>query len=69
MPVPTPGPGGALPKLVISLRPDGSVEALGPLGDKMLCYALLEMARDAIRDHCKAAESPIIKPDLPGAPK
>ena len=36
-------------QLVITLKPTG-VEVSGPIGDKVLCYGLLESAKDAIRD-------------------
>lgn len=36
--------------LTITLNPDKTVGVSGPLGDKLLCYALLEMAKDAIRE-------------------
>lgn len=47
-------------QLVITLTPDGAVTVEGPIADKPLSYALLEMARDAIKDHHdRAAQSPI----------
>jgi hypothetical protein len=39
--------------LSITLAHDGSVRVNGPISDKMVSYALLEMARDAIRDFNK----------------
>ncbi len=39
------------PKLLIEVQPDGSVNVSGPLTDKILCYGMLEAARDAIRDY------------------
>jgi hypothetical protein len=29
---------------------DGKVAVAGPVGDKLICYALIEAAKDAIRD-------------------
>ena len=37
-------------KLVIWINPDGTVAVNGPLDNKMLCYGLLDCARDAIKD-------------------
>jgi hypothetical protein len=37
-------------KLVVSLE-NGQVKVEGPITDKFLCYALLEGARDAIKDY------------------
>lgn len=58
-------------QLVISGNPDGSVSVSGPIDDKATCYALLELARDAIKDHCdKIAKSPIVPAQtMPGAPR
>ncbi len=40
-----------LPKLTIEKRPDGSIVVMGPIADLMLCYGLLEQAKDALREH------------------
>lgn len=37
--------------LTITLTPDGQVQVHGPLGNKGLCYMMLECAKDAIRDY------------------
>ena len=37
--------------LTITRTPDGTVEVGGPLNDLGVCYALLELARDAIKAH------------------
>ena len=47
--------------LVITLTPDGKVGVGGPINDKLLCYGLLESAKDAIRDF-KMPQDKIIKP-------
>jgi hypothetical protein len=41
--------------------PGQPVQVSGPLQDKMLCYALLEMCKDSIRDFDLAKQS-IIQP-------
>lgn len=39
-------------QLTITLDPAGrGVQVRGPIHDKMICYAMLEMAKDAIRAH------------------
>ena len=47
--------------LAITLDPDGSVRVQGPIDDKMLCYALLENARDAVKDYGDARRQPVIQ--------
>ena len=47
------------PQLIITQNTDGSVTVSGPIDQKMWCYGMLEMARDAIKDF---KPSPIIKP-------
>jgi hypothetical protein len=51
-------------KLVVSFLPGRGVNVEGPVGDPLLCYGLLEMAKDAIRAHGAKAVSPIIVPTL-----
>ena len=62
-----PAPAG--PQLVIVLEPGGRVTVAGPIHDRALCYAMLELARDAIRDYKPSA---IVAPGdfrlPPGAP-
>lgn len=50
--------------LSITISESGSVSVNGPLNDKMLCYALLECARDAVKDF--ARPEPKIQPPAPG---
>ena len=47
-------------KLVIVRLPNGSVEVSGPIGDKLLCYGLLEAAKDAIRHFVAENEQRIV---------
>ncbi len=48
-------------KLTITLSPNGKVQVEGPVDQVMLCFGLLEVAKDVIRTHAqKQAESPII---------
>ena len=56
-------------KLTIILSPNGKVQVEGPVDQAMLCYGLLDVAKDVIRTHAqKKAESAIvpIHPLLPG---
>jgi hypothetical protein len=48
-------------KLIIELLPNGQIAVSGPIDNKLLCYGLLECARDAIRDF-KKVDSDILLP-------
>jgi len=42
----------ATPQIELVIRvTNGQVQVSGPIHDKMTCYALLECARDAIKEH------------------
>jgi hypothetical protein len=45
-------------QLVISLLPGGQINVNGPVGNKILCYGMLDLAKDAIRDY--VGKSPLI---------
>lgn len=47
-------------QLVITLDEDGQVGIRGPLQDPVLCYGLIEAAKDALQDHNRAG--PKIQP-------
>ncbi len=48
-------------KLTITLSPDGHVGVQGPIDEVMLCFGLLEVAKDVIRTHAQQqAESAIV---------
>jgi hypothetical protein len=38
-------------QLVITVDDKGQVQVTGPIHDRLLCYGLLEAARDAIKEH------------------
>lgn len=42
-------------RLVIEIGPDG-LQLQGPINDRVLCYGLLEMAKDAIRAQAATQE-------------
>jgi hypothetical protein len=38
-------------QIIIELDAQGQISVGGPIHDKVLCYGLLEAAKDAVRDH------------------
>ena len=38
-------------QMLITLLPNGQVEVQGPVQNRLLCYGLLESAKDAIRSY------------------
>lgn len=38
-------------QLVLTLRANGNVEVSGPVENRLLCYSILEFAKDAIQEH------------------
>lgn len=40
----------------------GNVNVNGPIGNKGLCYLMLECARDAVKDHVDKVQQQIISP-------
>jgi hypothetical protein len=58
-------------ELKITIDDSGRFSVSGPIENKMMCYGLLEMARDAIVDHCAKNQSLItpvsmVPPSFPG---
>jgi len=54
-------------ELKIRFQSGRPVSVEGPIADRMLCYGMLEMARDAVREYNpKSVESPG-EPELPDA--
>ena len=48
-------------KLTITMSPNGAVSVTGPIDNGLICYGLLEVAKDVVRDHIKKkAESGIV---------
>ena len=59
-------------KLVIEFTASGQINVTGPIENKVLCYGMLEAAKDAIRAHVDAQQrivQPVIVPfpPLPGS--
>jgi hypothetical protein len=54
--------------LTITQDEKGQVLVTGPIDHRSICYALLECARDVIKDHCdKRSQSSIVTANtLPG---
>ena len=46
--------------LTITMQPDGEIQISGPLGNKVLCYGMIEAAKDAVRDYVEKAAQPSI---------
>ena len=42
--------------------PGNPVSVNGPIQDKMLCYAMLELAKDAIREFADVQAKQLVKP-------
>lgn len=49
-------------ELKIVITAEGQLQISGPIHDKMTCYAMLEGAKDAVREYNEKAASPIIQP-------
>jgi len=57
-------------ELVIRQLPNGQIQVSGPIQDKLLCYGMLECAKDAIRAFEPAAASKIVRAaSLPNGPR
>jgi hypothetical protein len=58
------------PRAVMTIiwNADGSVTVNGPIKDKIVCYGLLDCARDAIRDFNHKGEQQIEVPKLAVVP-
>lgn len=51
--------------MTIAVDDQGRVNVSGPLENQLVCYGLLEVARDAIKAHCDAAAKMAVKPATP----
>lgn len=56
----------ANPKLIIELEANGQVTVNGPIQNKLLCYGLLEAAKDAIKEFKPESQITIPKIHVPG---
>lgn len=56
-------------RLIVTLSEDGKVNVNGPLTDKILCYGLLEAAKDAVKNFSLEKSNivrPIVMPNIKG---
>ena len=54
-------------QLTVTLFEDGNVNLSGPINNKTLCYGMLEVAKDIVRDYVAAANAPrVATPQQPG---
>lgn len=61
-----PGP-KEVAQLTVTLLDTGAVNVTGPINNKTLCYGMLEVAKDIVRDYVAAANSPrVATPQQPG---
>lgn len=61
--------GFLMTKLTITLNANNSISVDGPLDNIVLCYGMLERAKDAIKDFTDNKKSPIITPPTNGIPQ
>ena len=52
--------------LAITMTDDGQVQVAGPIENKVLCYGLLEVAKDIINDATKKSDHRIVTPGPAG---
>jgi hypothetical protein len=58
------------PKLTISIDPQtGKVSVDGPIGDKLLFFGLLELAKEAISNHAREQAANVLLADMRSMPK
>jgi hypothetical protein len=57
-------PNKVIATLTLEFMDDSSVNVTGPLSNKMLCYAMLEMARDVVQKHAAAEQARIEVPQM-----
>lgn len=43
----------------------GQISLNGPMGNKLMCYGMLEMAKDLVRSYDPAKQSQILVPAMP----
>ena len=48
------------PQLIITMLENGAINVTGPIGNKTLCYGMLESAKDAIRDYIAKNQAVIV---------
>lgn len=57
------------PRIVIELTRDGQIHVNGPLHDPLLCFGMLEIAKDVVRQAGQKRQQALIQvPQLGGKP-
>ena len=51
-------------QLIIVLEQDGKINVNGPIGDKLLCYGMLECAKSAIKDYVPPQGGGLVVPHM-----
>lgn len=51
-------------ELVVTLRRNGTLSVAGPIGNKLLCYGMLDMAKDVVSNFRPKQPSPVIVPGI-----
>lgn len=54
-------------QLLLTLNRDGSLNVTGPIDDRVLCYGMLDYAKDVIREY-QAQKARLVLPATPPAP-
>lgn len=49
-------------RMTIDVNDEGAVSVTGPLENQLICYGLLEVARDAIQTHVAKQQAAKIRP-------
>lgn len=52
--------------LTVTLYTDGRIHVTGPLDNKLACYGMLELARDAVASYEKQASKLVLAPSMGG---
>jgi len=55
-------------ELVITLHPEGNVTVTGRIDETFACYALLETAKDVVRQHSLDKAARLVEPATMGLP-
>lgn len=56
-------------QLIISIDQNGKLSVAGPMHDLILCFGMLEIAKEAIKDQSRAAKERVISTPSPAQAK
>jgi len=51
--------------LAITIDEKGQIQVTGPIENKLLCYGLLEIAKDVVHEHCERISNQRVVPAGP----